>query len=135
MSDDDKDFEERFALKVKPDTRMRQVRHFKPSVIQKLKAIKRDMKTSIISTDQFNNKKQKQNKEKKMKDNSSWGQLKAVDRKNMVEKKKYSYISWAMACGVHCVISIQMLNLKSIAMNKAFLTLGMSKAIALPKSL
>ncbi len=62
---DDKDFEERFALKVKPDTRMRQVRHFKPSVIQKLKAMKKDMKTSIISTDQFNNKKQKQNKEKK----------------------------------------------------------------------
>jgi hypothetical protein len=65
MGDDDNDFEERFALKVKPDTRMRQVRHFKPSVIEKLKAIKRDMKTSIISTDQFNNKKQKQNKEKK----------------------------------------------------------------------
>ena len=62
MGDDDKDFEERFALKVKPDTRMRQVRHFKPSVIQKLKAMKKDMKTSIISTDQFNNKKQKQNK-------------------------------------------------------------------------
>ena len=52
-------------LKVKPDTRMRQVRHFKPSVIEKLKAMKKDMKTSIISTDQFNNKKQKQNKEKK----------------------------------------------------------------------
>ena len=65
MSDDDNDFEERFALKVKPDTRMRQVRHFKPSVIEKLKAMKKDMKTSIISTDQFNNKKQKQNKEKK----------------------------------------------------------------------
>jgi len=65
MGDDDNDFEERFALKVKPDTRMKQVRHFKPSVIEKLKAIKKDMKTSIISTDQFNNKKQKQNKEKK----------------------------------------------------------------------
>jgi len=65
MSDDDNDFEERFALKVKPDTRIRQVRHFKPEVIEKLKAMKKDMKTSIISTDQFNNKKQKQNKEKK----------------------------------------------------------------------
>ena len=65
MGDDDNYLEERFALKVKPDTRIRQVRHFKPSVIQKLKAMKRDMKTSIISTDQFNNKKQKQNKEKK----------------------------------------------------------------------
>ena len=65
MGDDDNDLEERFALKVKPDTRMRQVRHFKPSVIQKLKAMKKDIKTSIISTDQFNNKKQKQNKEKK----------------------------------------------------------------------
>ena len=65
MGDDDNDFEERFALKVKTDTRMRQVRHFKPSVIEKLKAMKKDMKTSIISTDQFNNKKQKQNKEKK----------------------------------------------------------------------
>jgi hypothetical protein len=65
MGDDDNDFEERFALKVKPDTRMRQVRHFKPSVIEKLKAMKKDMKTSIISTDKFNNKKQKQNKEKK----------------------------------------------------------------------
>ena len=65
MGDDDKDFEEQFALNVKPDTRMRQVRHFKPNVIEKLKAIRKDMKTSIISTDQFNNKKQKQNKEKK----------------------------------------------------------------------
>ena len=65
MGDDDNDFEERFALKVKPDTRMRQVRHFKPSVIEKLKAMKKDMKTSIISTDQFNNKKIKQKKEKK----------------------------------------------------------------------
>ena len=65
MGDDDNDLEERFALKVKPDTRIRQVRHFKPSVIEKLKAMRKDMKTSIISTDQFNNKKQKQNKEKK----------------------------------------------------------------------
>jgi len=65
MGDDDKDFEERFALKVKHDTRMRQVRQFQPSDIEKLKAMKKDMKTSIISTDQFNNKKQKQNKEKK----------------------------------------------------------------------
>ena len=65
MGDDDNDFEKRFALRVKPDTRIRQVRHFKPEVIEKLKAMKKDMKTSIISTDQFNNKKQKQNKEKK----------------------------------------------------------------------
>ena len=65
MDDDDNDFEKRFALRVKPDTRIRQVRHFKPEVIEKLKAMKKDMKTSIISTDQFNNKKQKQNKEKK----------------------------------------------------------------------
>ena len=65
MSDDDKDFEERFALKVKPDTRLKQMRFLKPEIAKKLKAIKRDMKTSIISTDQFNNKKQKQNKEKK----------------------------------------------------------------------
>ena len=65
MGDDDKDFEERFALKVKPDTRLKQMRFLKPEIAKKLKAIKRDMKTSIISTDQFNNKKQKQNKEKK----------------------------------------------------------------------
>ena len=65
MSDDDKDFEERFALKVKPDTRLKQMRFLKPEIAKKLKAIKRDMKNSIISTDQFNNKKQKQNKEKK----------------------------------------------------------------------
>ena len=65
MRDDDNDFEERFALKVKPDTRLKQMRFLKPEIAKKLKAIKRDMKTSIISTDQFNNKKQKQNKEKK----------------------------------------------------------------------
>ena len=65
MGDDDKDFEERFALKVKPDTRLKQMRFLKPEIAKKLKAIKRDMKTSIISPDQFNNKKQKQNKEKK----------------------------------------------------------------------
>ena len=65
MGDDDNDFEERFALKVKPDTRIKQIRYLKPEVARKLKAIKRDMKNSIISTDQFNNKKQKQNKEKK----------------------------------------------------------------------
>ena len=65
MGDDDNDFEERFALKFKPDTRLKQMRFLKPEIAKKLKAIKRDMKTSIISTDQFNNKKQKQNKEKK----------------------------------------------------------------------
>ena len=65
MGDDDNDFEERFALKVKPDTRLKQMRFLKPEIAKKLKAIKRDMKNSIISTDQFNNKKQKQNKEKK----------------------------------------------------------------------
>ena len=65
MGDDDKDFEEQFALKVKPDTRLKQMRFLKPEIAKKLKAIKRDMKTSIISPDQFNNKKQKQNKEKK----------------------------------------------------------------------
>tara|TARA_B100000989_G_C19403814_1_gene411164 strand:+ start:609 stop:815 length:207 start_codon:yes stop_codon:yes gene_type:complete len=65
MGDDDKDFEERFALKVKPDTRLKQMRFLKPEIAKKLKAIKRDMKTSIISTDQFNNKKIKQKKEKK----------------------------------------------------------------------
>jgi divalent metal cation (Fe/Co/Zn/Cd) transporter len=65
MGDDDNDFEERFALRVKPDTRLKQMRFLKPEVAQKLKAIKRDMKTNIISPDQFNNKKQKQNKEKK----------------------------------------------------------------------
>ena len=65
MGDDDNDFEKRFALRVKPDTRLKQMRFLKPEIAQKLKAIKRDMKTDIISTDQFNNKKQKQNKEKK----------------------------------------------------------------------
>ena len=65
MGDDDNDFEERFALKVKPDTRLKQMRFLKPEIAKKLKAIKRDMKTSIVSPDQFNNKKQKQNKEKK----------------------------------------------------------------------
>ena len=65
MGDDDNDFEERFALRVKPDTRLKQMRFLKPEVAQKLKAIKRDMKNGIISPDQFNNKKQKQNKEKK----------------------------------------------------------------------
>ena len=65
MSDDDKDFEKRFALKIKPDTRLKQMRFLKPEIAKKLKAIKRDMKTDIISPDQFNNKKQKQNKEKK----------------------------------------------------------------------
>ena len=65
MGDDDNDYAKIFALKVKPDTRIRQVRHFKPEVIEKLKAMKKDMKTNIVSTDQFNNKKQKQNKEKK----------------------------------------------------------------------
>ena len=65
MGDDDNDFEKRFALKIKPDTRLKQMRFLKPEIAQKLKAIKRDMKTDIISTDKFNNKKQKQNKEKK----------------------------------------------------------------------
>ena len=65
MSDDDNDFEKRFALKIKPDTRLKQMRFLKPEIAKKLKAIKRDMKTDIISTDKFNNKKQKQNKEKK----------------------------------------------------------------------
>jgi hypothetical protein len=65
MSDDDNDFEKRFALKIKPDTRLKQMRFLKPEIAKKLKAIKRDMKTDIISTDQFNNKKIKQNKEKK----------------------------------------------------------------------
>ena len=65
MGDDDNDFEERFALNVKPDTRLKQMRFLKPEIAKKLKAIKRDMQTSLISPDQFNNKKQKQNKEKK----------------------------------------------------------------------
>ena len=65
MGDDDNDFEERFALKVKPDTRIKQKRYLKPEVARKLKAIKRDMNNGILSPDQFNNKKQKQNKEKK----------------------------------------------------------------------
>jgi|TARA_Y100000052_G_C2897815_1_gene54876 hypothetical protein len=50
MGDDDNDLEERFALKVKPDTRIRQVRHFKPEVVRKFKELKKN---------------QKQNKEKK----------------------------------------------------------------------
>ena len=65
MGDDDNDFEERFALKVKPDTRLKQMRFLKPEIAKKLKAIKRDMNNCVISADQFNNKKQKQNKEKK----------------------------------------------------------------------
>ena len=65
MGDDDNDFEERFALKVKPDTRLKQMRFLKPEIAKKLKAIKRDMNNGVISADQFNNKKQKQNKEKK----------------------------------------------------------------------
>ena len=65
MGDDDNDFEERFALRVKPDTRLKQMRFLKPEVARKLKAIKRDMNNGVISADQFNNKKQKQNKEKK----------------------------------------------------------------------
>ena len=40
-----------------------------------------------------------------MKDNPAWGQLKAVDIKDMIEKKgKYSYISWAMAWSALCDI-------------------------------
>ena len=65
MGDEDNDFEERFALKVKPDTRLKQMRFLKPEIAKKLKAIKRDMNNGVISADQFNNKKQKQNKEKK----------------------------------------------------------------------
>ena len=65
MGDDDNDFEKRFALRVKPDTRLKQMRFLKPEVARKLKAIKRDMNNGVISADQFNNKKQKQNKEKK----------------------------------------------------------------------
>ena len=65
MGDDDNDFEERFALKVKPDTRLKQMRFLKPEIAKKLKTIKRDMNNGVISADQFNNKKQKQNKEKK----------------------------------------------------------------------
>jgi len=64
MDDDDKDFEKRFALRVKPDTRLKQMRFLKPEIAQKLKAIKRDMKTDIISTEQFNNKKQKKKENK-----------------------------------------------------------------------
>mgnify|MGYP003121035218 CR=1 FL=1 len=64
MGDDDNDFEKRFALRVKPDTRLKQMRFLKPEIAQKLKAIKRDMKTDIISTDQFNNKKQKKKENK-----------------------------------------------------------------------
>ena len=65
MGADDNDFEERFALRGKPDTRIKQIRYLKPEVARKLKAIKRDMNNGVISADQFNNKKQKQNKEKK----------------------------------------------------------------------
>jgi hypothetical protein len=64
MGDDDNDFEKRFALRVKPDTRLKQMRFLKPEIAQKLKAIKRDMKTDIISTDKFNNKKQKKKENK-----------------------------------------------------------------------
>lgn len=64
MGDDDNDFEKRFALKIKPDTRLKQMRFLKPEIAQKLKAIKRDMKTDIISTDKFNNKKQKKKENK-----------------------------------------------------------------------
>ena len=64
MGDDDKDFEKRFALRVKPDTRLKQMRFLKPEIAQKLKAIKRDKKTDIISTDKFNNKKQKKKENK-----------------------------------------------------------------------
>jgi len=64
MGDDDKTLEELFALKVKPDNRMRQVRWFKKEVQDKLKAIKKDIKTNIISMDQFNNKKQKKKENK-----------------------------------------------------------------------
>jgi len=64
MGDDDNDFEKRFALRVKPDTRLKQMRFLKPEIAQKLKAIKRDMKTDIISTEQFNNKKQKKKENK-----------------------------------------------------------------------
>lgn len=64
MGDDDNDFEKRFALKIKPDTRLKQMRFLKPEIAKKLKAIKRDMKTDIISTDQFNNKKQKKKENK-----------------------------------------------------------------------
>ena len=59
MGDDDNDFEKRFALRVKPDTRLKQMRFLKPEIAQKLKAIKRDMKT-----DKFNNKKQKKKENK-----------------------------------------------------------------------
>ncbi len=64
MGDDDKSLEELFALKVKPDTRVKQVRFLKPELVKKLQAIKRDMKTNIISVDQFNNKKQKKKENK-----------------------------------------------------------------------
>lgn len=64
MGDDDNDFEKRFALKIKPDTRLKQMRFLKPEIAKKLKAIKRDMKTDIISTDKFNNKKQKKKENK-----------------------------------------------------------------------
>ena len=40
-----------------------------------------------------------------MKDNPAWKQLKAVDIKDMIEKKgKFSYISWAMAWSALCDI-------------------------------
>lgn len=64
MGDETKSLEELFALKVKPDTRVKQVRFLKPEVVKKLQAIKRDMKTNIISVDQFNNKKQKKKENK-----------------------------------------------------------------------
>ena len=64
MGDDDKTLEELFALKVKPDNRVKQVRFLKPELVKKLQAIKRDMKTNIISVDQFNNKKQKKKENK-----------------------------------------------------------------------
>ena len=40
-----------------------------------------------------------------MTDNPAWKQLKAVDIKDMIEKKgKFSYISWAMAWSALCDI-------------------------------
>ena len=41
-------YEDRFALKVKPDTRMRQVRFFKKEVVEKLKKMNlKEKKVSI----------------------------------------------------------------------------------------
>ena len=40
-------YEDRFALKVKPDTRMRQVRFFKKEVVEKLK--KMNLKEKMVS--------------------------------------------------------------------------------------